>query len=58
MKELGVTIIGGHISSDSMYNEKKLEAFLDYQQAVGCGTPACPWISSPTWLSSRSGVKT
>lgn len=39
LKELGVTIIGSHISSDSMYNEKKLEAFLDYQQAVGCWNP-------------------
>lgn len=37
--ELGVKIIGCHLSNDCMANNDSLVKFLDYQAAVGCENP-------------------
>jgi len=39
MQELGVTIIGCHLSTSVLEDEKRLNEFLDYQAAVGCRSP-------------------
>ncbi len=39
LKELGVRVIGCHLSSRVMESEEQLKEFFDYQAAIGCENP-------------------
>ena len=39
LRELGITIIGCHLSDKAVNEERELNEFLDYQAAIGCESP-------------------